>query len=194
MGRKAAIPDEELIGRLSQVFRDVGYEGATLSMLEEATGLKKASLYHRFPNGKEQMANEVLHTAQQWMEEHILTPPQGSAAPRTRIDAMIKSLDQFYSGGKQACLLNMLSSSRIYGGPFTKSIRKMFEAWIDALSALARDAGADPKMARLRAERVLMLLHGSLVLSRGIGSTQPFRKFLESIPSELLKSKGVTAS
>ena len=194
MGRKATIPEEELIARLSRVFREVGYEGTTLSMLEEATGLKKASLYHRFPNGKEQMANEVLDNAQQWMEEHILTPLRGSAAPRARIDAMMTSLDQFYSGGKQACLLNMLSSSRIQDGPFTKSIRRMFEAWIDALSTVARDAGADPKMARLRAERVIMLLQGSLVLSRGVGSTDPFRKFLKSIPSELLKSKGVAAS
>jgi AcrR family transcriptional regulator len=194
MGRKATIPEEELIARLSRVFRDVGYEGATLSMLEVATGLKKASLYHRFPNGKEQMANEVLDNAQRWMETHILTPLQGSAAPRARIDAMITSLDQFYSGGNQACLLNMLSSSRIHGGPFTKSIRNMFEAWIDALSTVARDAGVDPKMAQLRAERVIMLLQGSLVLSRGIGSTDPFRKFLKSIPSELLKSKGGAAS
>jgi len=156
--------------------------------------LKKASLYHRFPNGKEQVANEVLDNAQQWMEEHILTPLRGSAAPRARIDAMMTSLDQFYSGGKQACLLNMLSSSRIHDGPFTKSTRRMFEAWIDALSTVARDAGADPKMARLRAERVIMLLQGSLVLSRGVGSTDPFRKFLKSIPSELSKSKGVAAS
>jgi AcrR family transcriptional regulator len=194
MGRKASISDEELIASLSCVFRDVGYEGTTLSLLEGATGLKKASLYHRFPNGKEQMAKEVLESAQQWLEEHVLTPLHGSAPPKVRIDAMVKRLDQFYSGGKQACLLNMLSSSRIHEGPFTKSIRKMFEAWVDALSAVARDAGADPKAAQLKAERAIMLLQGSLVFSRGIGSTQPFRRFLKSIPSELLESEGVTTS
>jgi TetR/AcrR family transcriptional regulator, lmrAB and yxaGH operons repressor len=194
MGRKTTVPEEELIARLSCVFRDVGYEGATLSLLEEATGLKKASLYHRFPNGKEQMANEVLESAQQWLEEHVLTPLHGSAPPEARIDAMVKRLDQFYSGGRQACLLNILSSSKIDEGPFTKSIRKMFEAWVSALTAVARDAGADPKAARRKAERVIMLLEGSLVFSRGIGSTQPFRRFLKSVPSELLESKGVTAS
>jgi AcrR family transcriptional regulator len=188
MGRRAIIPEAELIASLSCVFRDVGYEGATLSRLEEAAGLKKASLYHRFPKGKEQMANEVLESAQQWLEEHILTPLHGSAPPKARIDTMVKSLDQFYSGGKQACLLNMLSSSRIHEGPFTKSIRKMFEAWVDALSAVARDAGADPQTARLKAERVIMLLQGSLVFSRGVGSTQPFRRFLKSISGELLMS------
>jgi len=194
MGRKAEISQEELIAGLSRVFRDAGYEGASLSLLEAATGLKKASLYHRFPKGKEQMANEVLESAQQWLEEQVLRPLHGSAPPKARIDAMVKRLDQFYSGGKQACLLNMLSSSRIHEGPFSKSIRKMFEAWVDALSAVARDAGADAKTAQWKSQRVIMLLQGSLVYSRGIGSTQPFRRFLKSIPSELLPSEGVAAS
>jgi AcrR family transcriptional regulator len=191
MGRKATVPEEALISRLSRVFRDVGYEGATLSLLEAATGLKKASLYHRFPNGKEQMAEEVLDSAQRWLTEQILNPLHGPEAPKARIDAVIRRLDQFYSGGKQACLLNMLSSSRIQGGPFTKRIRCMFEALREALAAVARDAGADSQTAQARAERVIVLLQGSLVLSRGIGSTRPFREFLKSIRSELLKPKEV---
>lgn len=35
---------------------------------------------------------------------------------------------------------------------------------------------------------------GSLVLSRGIGSTQPFRRFLKSISSELLGPQEATAT
>jgi len=42
MRRKATIPEEELIARLSRVFRDVGYEGTTLSMLEDGDGLEKS--------------------------------------------------------------------------------------------------------------------------------------------------------
>ena len=63
MSRTSAIDDGELIARLSGVFRDVGYEGATLSALAAATGLQKASLYHRYPGGKQQMADEVLAAA-----------------------------------------------------------------------------------------------------------------------------------
>jgi AcrR family transcriptional regulator len=189
MGRKPTVDDEALIASLSQVFRDVGYEGATLSMLEQATGLKKASLYHRFPAGKEQMAMEVLDAAGTWLESHVLSALRGAAPPKARIDAMVKRLDQFYSGGKQACLLNMLSSSRIQGGPFTKNIRQMFELLTDALATVAKDAGADSRTARARAERVIMMLQGSLVLSRGVGSTRPFREFLKSVPSELLEPR-----
>lgn len=185
MGRKASVEEEDLMARLSAVFRDVGYEGATLTILSEATGLKKASLYHRFPQGKEQMAREVLESAGAWLDEHILSPLKGEGAPNDRIKDMIKKLDAFYSGGKQACLLNMLSSARIHEGPFTQLIKQVFEAWISALSAVLVDAGLDKKVASTRAERAVVMLQGSLVLSRGMGTTRPFREFLKTLPDEL---------
>jgi len=186
MGRKASIEEGELMARLSTVFRDVGYEGATLTILSKATGLKKASLYHRFPEGKEQMAREVLENAGAWLDEHILSPLKSGGAPEGRIREMIRKLDEFYSGGRQACLLNMLSSAHIHEGPFTRLIKRTFEAWIDALSAVLVDAGFDGKAARARAQRAVILLQGSLVFSRGTGTTRPFREFLKTLPDELL--------
>jgi hypothetical protein len=35
-----------------------------------------------------------------------------------------------------------------------------------------------------------MLLHGSLVMSRGVGSTRPFRRMLADLPDELLGAPG----
>jgi TetR/AcrR family transcriptional regulator, lmrAB and yxaGH operons repressor len=186
MGRKPSVDEEELMARLSAVFRDVGYEGATLTVLSEATGLKKASLYHRFPQGKEQMAREVLESAAGWLEEHILSPLKSDSPPSDRIAAMVKRLDEFYSGGKQACLLNMLSSAHIHEGPFTQLIKRIFEAWISALSVVLIDAGVDREAARTRAERAVIMLQGSLVFARGMGTTRPFREFLKTLPDELM--------
>lgn len=185
LGRPARIEDDDLLDRLSRVFRDVGYEGATLSMLSEGAGLKRASLYHRFPGGKEQMAREVLAHASSWLEEEILTTLRGEQRPEKRIKAMTEKLDRFYSGGRQACLLNMLSSASIHEGPFVEPIKSAFEAWIDALAGVAMDAGVDRRTAGRRAERVIMLLQGSLVFARGTGSVRPFKEFLKSIPDEL---------
>jgi hypothetical protein len=46
--------------------------------------------------------------------------------------------------------------------------------------------GVDRKEARARAERGVIMLQGSLVFARGIGTTRPFRDFLKSLPDELL--------
>lgn len=58
----AALDEKEkaqIVGRLFIVFRDHGYEGASLADLSRATKLGKSSLYHHFPRGKEQMAEAV---------------------------------------------------------------------------------------------------------------------------------------
>ena len=198
MGRRVLIEDDELMDRLSRDFRDVGYEGATLAILSRATGLQKASLYHRFPGGKEQigeevvrvggqqMAREVLEAAESWLVEHVLTPLQGEGTPRQRVDRMVTALDRFYSGGKQSCLLNTLSTAVSEEGPFAEKIAGMFGAFIDVLSAVLIDAGYEQKEARSRASRAVIMMEGSLVLSRGMGTTEPFREFLKSLPADLL--------
>ena len=186
MGRHTTIDDQDLVNKLTGVFRDVGYNGASLSALSEATGLKKASLYHRFPGGKEQMAVEVLASAEMWLSEHILSVLKNGASPEERILGMIGKLDEFYSGGRQACLLNMLSSAHIHQGPFRKLIKGVFLAWIEALQTVLIEAGFDEETAGKRAERALALIQGSLVLSRGMGTTKPFQEVLTRLPEELL--------
>lgn len=186
MSRPQSIENEQLLARLSLVFRQFGYDGASLSVLSEATGLKKASLYHRFPEGKRQMAEEVLAAALSWFEANILEPLRESTPPAQRIATVAAHLDTFYEGGRQACLLNMLSAPHDDAGPFTQAIRSAFEAMIAAFAVVARDAGHDVKVARLRAERAVTLLHGSLVVSRGLGSTKPFKSFLSALEDTLI--------
>jgi TetR/AcrR family transcriptional regulator, lmrAB and yxaGH operons repressor len=186
MGRKSAVSEADLRVGLSHVFRDVGYEGATMAMLSEATGLQKASLYHRFPHGKEQMAGEVLRDAGAWLEEHILAPLRAEGDPRAKLVAVARRLDEFYSGGRQACLLNMLSATRMTDGPFTKLIKGVFKAWVTTVSKVLVDAGLAPRIAEQRAERAMILLQGTLVYARGVGSTRPFKNFLKTLPAELL--------
>ncbi len=186
MARPSTIDEDTLIARLARVFSDTGFEGATLSQLSAATGLQRASLYHRFPGGKTQMAEEVLQAAADWMGEHVIGPLRSDLPPADRIAAITGPLETFYDGGRKACLLNMLSSPRIETGPFSAQIAAMLAELIAALTETARAAGADPATARLRAERAVMLLQGSLVLARGTGSTEPFRRFLATLAEELL--------
>jgi TetR/AcrR family transcriptional repressor of lmrAB and yxaGH operons len=186
MARKALIENDELLDRLAGTFREVGYEGASLALLSQATGLKKASLYHRFPGGKEQMGAEVLQGAGKWLSAHVLEPLAGPGTPRARIEAMARELDVFYRGGEQACLLNLLSSPIGGKGPFSAAIRRLFEAFVAALEAVVAETGCQSTVARDRAERAVALIQGSLVLARGLGSGEPFQKMLKALPDELL--------
>ena len=186
MARPRSVTEDDLLSRLARVFSEVGYEGASLALLAEATGLQKASLYHRFPGGKKQMADEVLAATGTWLQTQILAPLAGPGTPAERVGIVAANLDSFYHGGTRACLLNMLSSPRIEDGPFAPAIRQAFEALIAGLASLSSETGASPTEARQRAERAVMLLQGALVLSRGTGSTAPFRAFIAAFPADIL--------
>ncbi|HEX8554133.1 MAG TPA: TetR/AcrR family transcriptional regulator [Sphingomonas sp.] len=185
MARPQMIDDEALIERLSYTFRAVGYEGASLARLAQSAGMQKPSLYHRFPGGKRQMAEEVLAAARSWYVAHVFAPLASDGSPAERIAAVAHALDSFYDGGKQACLLNLLSQPPEEDSPFAGPIREMFEALIDALAVLAVEAGVPTAQADERAARTVALLHGSLVLARGLGSVAPFRAFTASLAREL---------
>jgi AcrR family transcriptional regulator len=179
MPRLKSIQDEALISQLSAVFRDVGYEGASLTLLSRAAGLERASLYHRFPRGKQQMAEEVLSAALAWFGESILGPLRGPGPPAERVSAVSRRLEEFYGGGHRACLLNVLASTRAECDPFAPAIADALGALVSAFTKLAADAGHDARPAKVLAEQAVMMLHGSLVVSRGLNSSRPFRGFLD---------------
>ena len=186
MTRPPRIDDDTLLMRLSRVFRQEGYDAASLGRLATATGLQKASLYHRFPGGKAQMAREVLSAAHRWLDAHVLTPLRGDGPPAARIQAMIAELDRFYEGGTQACLLNILSSPPMGQVPFDDLVRTALEDWAAALATALRDHGLASAEAESRAWRALAQVQGSLVLARGLGTPTPFQDCLARLEGDLL--------
>jgi AcrR family transcriptional regulator len=185
------IDDDRMLAALGRVFRDCGYEGASMAALSAATGLQKPSLYHRFPGGKQDMAGAVLARALDWMGRNVIAALQVPGDPRGRITAAAAALDGFYEGGARACLLNMLASPRADDGPFAAAIREAFAALIAAFAAPARDAGLPEDRARMRAERAVGGLQGALVLARGLGDPAPFRRYLAALPDDLLTPETV---
>jgi len=186
MARPRSIDDPELMAKLSGVFREEGYDGASLADLARAAGLQKASLYHRFPGGKAQMADEALADALAWFADNVLVHLNGAGAPRARLDEALANLAVFYDDGRLACLLNMLSAPEGRKRPFDSGVKAGFAALTDGFAKVARDAGATGKSADSRAIRAVALLHGGLVMARGMGDTRPFSECLSAIPETLL--------
>lgn len=178
------LPKREVVDRVMAVFRERGFEGATLSRIAEATGLGKASLYHYFPGGKEDMGNVVLDVTEDWLREHVIAALGGDDPPRQRIARMVKELDTLYDGGKAACLLGTLTvgDSRVL---FRKRLQRIFDGWIEALAGALRDAGLDRRTARERAEDTVARIEGVLILVQARGDTAPFRRLMRQLSDEL---------
>src|SRR5689334_7259551 len=99
----------DVLRALGEVFRAHGYEGASLTLITEATGLGKGSLYHLFPGGKEQMAAEVLADIDAWFELNIYAPLREASDPARAIAAMIAGVDQYFRSGDRVCLVGLVA-------------------------------------------------------------------------------------
>ncbi|OQW60922.1 MAG: TetR family transcriptional regulator [Proteobacteria bacterium SG_bin9] len=185
---KDTSPRDELLGALGEVFRAHGYEGASLALITEATGLGKGSLYHAFPGGKEQMAEEVLASIDAWFVREIYEPLRAAADPRQGIAEMFRGVDTYFHSGRRVCLIGVvaLGSARDL---FAERVKTYFVAWVDALAAALRKFGYAQAEARHLAEQVVLEIQGALVLARAVNDPKLFTRALERSQERLLEKQ-----
>ena len=176
---KAINENTALIEALFDIFRNRGYEGTTISLLSEVTGLQKSSLYHHFPKGKEDMLKAVVEFVSGKIHQHVTTPLLDKEVDQEkRFSNLIATITRFYSEGRKNCLLNVLNL-----GETKVEINKLqkddYSAWLNALVQLGKDAGVDEPEAKSWAERFLVIIEGALVIQRLTNDFQTFERHME---------------
>ncbi|HVI88962.1 MAG TPA: TetR/AcrR family transcriptional regulator [Dongiaceae bacterium] len=171
---------EEIVERLFTVFRDRGFDGASLADLSRATGLGKSSLYHHFPEGKAQMAEAVLERATNLIDTAILQVAQAPGPLKTRIRKIIAAFDQMYAGGRTSCVLGQLATASI-GADARRGLQESFAHWIRAIEGLAVESGMPPARARHFAEDWVARLQGALILQAANGDVGPFKRAMHAL-------------
>jgi AcrR family transcriptional regulator len=181
------MPKETYIPCLFQLFRQYGYDGATLAKISEATGLGKASLYHHFPGGKEEMVETVLKSIESWLDRHVLQLLAGPGDALSRLQAMGDRLSEIYGGGQQPCLfaILLLGSAR---DVFHDRVRDLLQMWIDAIAGVLIETGTDATIARQRGEDVVIAIQGALILSQGLGDSSSFQRTVQQLPHIALRT------
>lgn len=176
---------DEIVHRLMQTFREHGYEGASLSRISKLTGLGKASLYHHFPGGKEEMGIAVLQRVGEWMEEHVRRPLAQSGSPRERLQRMIDALEEFYAGGSKPCLLELFAVGEAQSS-FGRILGETSVQWQNAMADVLTDAGFDRQTAEDKALDALIRIQGSLIVARAQNDLTPFRHTMSQLPETML--------
>lgn len=175
----------DMLARLMDLFRKKGFDGAALSDISESTGLGKSSLYHHFPDGKEEMALQVLAHLEAQLEGALFEPARSSEPPSKKLNRMLDGIDRFYDGGKKACLLERLSAS-VDAARFQRPLRRAFKTWVDAVEALCIESGLPRALARVRAEDLVVRIEGALVLCAGTGNMDVFARTIRDLRGSVL--------
>lgn len=171
-GTQNSDPRGEIVLKLYELFRQRGYEGVSIGDISSASGLGKSSLYHHFPRGKEEMAEAVVELTRNSLESNVFAPLRAAGPVEQRIDAMLAAVRRLYSGGATPCVLAALLSSD--DGPLAQGTRRLFHDWAATIANALQDGGVTADDATRRANTMLALLQGGLVMTRALKDTSVF--------------------
>jgi AcrR family transcriptional regulator len=159
-----------------QLFRAQGYAGTGLKQLSQAADAPWGSLYHFFPEGKEQLGVEIVAYAGELYRA-------GLQAAFERYDDPAEAIERIFLG--EAKILE--SSDYRNGCPIASvtldvastnenlrlACASAFRGWLETIALALSSAGAPAEAATALASFVLSCLEGAIVLSRAAKSPAP---------------------
>ncbi|MGG6240708.1 TetR/AcrR family transcriptional regulator [Nodosilinea sp. AN01ver1] len=177
---------QSYVPTLLDLFRQNGYDGVSLSKISEATGLGKASLYHHFPGGKDDMVETVLATLDQWLQETAVDALDGEGDALARLGRMGDRIRDAYSHGEKPCMLAslMLGSAK---DDFQPQVQAMLERWMGAIAAVLTQGGMAESLAQERSEEALIAIQGALIMARAMGDAAIFERTMQRLPEQLCR-------
>lgn len=178
-----AIRRGTLIASIGAVFRERGYEGATLTQLAAATGLGKASLYHHFPGGKREMVEVLLRESVSELHRLAYARLTGPEPAAKRLQAFLTGFEDYLERNGGICLLGVLAmgTARESHGA---EISAQLSDWRDTLTGVLEEAGYKPKRAARAAGELLSTAYGAQVVSRLLGDPRHLRRTFKRLGRE----------
>ncbi|WP_447587413.1 TetR/AcrR family transcriptional regulator [Microbacterium lacticum] len=157
-----------------------GYQATSFSTVLEASGAPRGSIYHHFPDGKDQLIAAALERQTTRVVDELahlkgLTPVEIVDGFSRNWRAMLLATD--YALG---CSLLAVTTSA-GPGELRNGAGVAFERWITAISELLEEAGVDRTAARSFATLTLTSVEGAVAVSRACHSIEP----LDAVVDEL---------
>lgn len=169
---------DRILFAAAELFRRQGYAGTGLKQVAAQSSAPFGSIYHFFPGGKEQLADEVLRAGGAFFLElyrAIVTPEPD----------LLHGLGAFFDGAaatveqtdyQDACPIATVAGE-VAGTSdgLRRACADVFELWLGELEADLVRAGATDAAARPAALAILASLEGAFLLCRTLRSVEPMR-------------------
>ncbi|MGI9324211.1 MAG: TetR/AcrR family transcriptional regulator [Pseudomonadales bacterium] len=184
MPANTAVQKQILSSALRSVFLRSGYAGASVSRLAAATELGKASLYHYFPGGKEEMAASLLRETVAHLQQQVFAQLSRHADPEEAICQCIDAFVDYGEGNQLNCLIAQFA---LENAPVLEreQIAAQFEDWQRQLSVRFEDLDLKPKAARKAARQLLAELYGALLMANLLGQPKELRRAAKRLKTSL---------
>ncbi len=167
----------------------IGAQGVTATSFSEvlsASGAPRGSIYHHFPDGKRQLAQDALS----WTSDRVLAY-QRAVAPQTPEEVLRRFIGMWRrvvveSDGRAGCVVAGVALDTAHDDDLILVVRSAFRAWTKLLSSQLHATGIPARRAASIATTVLAGMEGALILCRAEGGPAP----LDAVAAELMRLLG----
>lgn len=192
---KSARTRQHIIETTAPVFNIYGYEGTSLAMLQEVTGLTKGSLYGNFRD-KEEIASEAFHHAMRQVRRFFNERIEKQKTPKQKLLTFLKVFAEhvFDSPVPGGCpLLNNAVEADDHHITLKKAVAREIESTIEFLVSLldeGRRVGEFQRTTKSRevAFAIFASIEGAMMISRVSSSAEAMKvvlKYCKSIIEEI---------
>ena len=177
-----------IVRAAATLFRRNGFAATGINEIAEVSGAPKGSLYHYFPDGKDQIAEAAIRFAGAGLVATLEKLEQEHDSAASMIRAYCKLLAGWMakSGFRDGCPISTtLLGSAPQSEALTAAGREAFDSWRAVIArALVRDGLGKAEAKRL-ATLAVSAIEGSLILARVEASSAPIDDVAKSLASAL---------
>jgi TetR/AcrR family transcriptional repressor of lmrAB and yxaGH operons len=173
-----------MVRSAAALIRTRGASATSFSEVLADSGSPRGSIYHHFPNGKEQLEGDAIR----WTSDRVLAHQR--ACPATTASGVLECFIDMWrqvvvaSHGAAGCVVAGVALDTDAGEPgLIDVVRETFRSWRALLSEQLVAVGVPRGRAQAIALTTVAGMEGALILCRAEGGPGP----LESVATELLR-------
>ena len=162
-----------LLDSAALLFRRQGYAATGVNQILESAEVKAGSLYHHFPDGKQELAAAVVDVVGGDIERRLRGFLERELAVADIVDAWIDLMSVgLTSDHRDGCPIEPIATESVNASPQVRDASaRAFGGWCLAIADRLRADGWPSADADQTALAVVALLEGALILSRIAGDT-----------------------
>jgi len=165
----------------------IGARGASATSFSDvlaASGAPRGSIYHHFPDGKQQLTEDAVRYVTDRVLAHQRLCPAKSAADVLRwFVAMWRQVVVGSNAASGCAIAGVAVDTPVGDADVMQIVRASFRAWTSLLAEQLQATGLSAKRAKTIATATLAGMEGALILCRAEGNVKP----LDTVAEELLR-------
>lgn len=181
---------ELLIESASKLFRIRGYYGVGLKDILSESGVPKGSLYHYFPNGKEELAIEAINHTRCMVVNEIQAKFNEVDDPIEAIQSHILQLSEIFSETDNLLgvpIGTIAAETYSTCEPIRIVCQSTFENWQALFTKKLLESGYSGQQSKELSIVINALIEGGIIYSQTSNSGEPLRIIADKIPLLLMK-------